>query len=194
MTSGRVGPENPEDLMDDRNAEIRIREITDAEELKTVAALAWKIFPETYRGLIPAAQIPYMMGVMYGDEVMRKEFAGGMKFDLLTDAGTPIGYISLHLAEAEGVKFMRLEKLYLDFSYHGRSIGNLALRHVIEEAKRAGAAYISLNVNKENAKAQKAYLRAGFYRWRSEKEPVGNGFYKDDYVMRYDIVPVSPSV
>jgi len=180
--------------MEMTNAEIRIREIADAEELKTIAALAWKIFPETYDGLIPAAQIPYMMGIMYGDEVMRKEFAAGMRFALITDGDTPVGYISCHLADDGGVKYMRLEKLYLDFSYHGRSIGNMALRHVIDAAKRAGASYISLNVNKGNARAQKAYLRAGFYRWRSEKEPVGNGFYKDDHVMRYDIAPASSSL
>ena len=86
---------------------------------------------------------------------------------------------------------MRLEKLYLAFSRHGRSIGNMALRHVIGEAERAGASYITLNVNKGNLRAQKAYLRAGFYRWRSEKEDVGGGFFKDDYVMRFDILPRS---
>ena len=179
--------------MEKTNANIRIREIADAEELNTVASLAWKIFPETYRELIPAGQIPYMMGLMYGDEVMRREFAAGVKFALIVDGGTPVGYISRHPAYDGGEKFMRLEKLYLDFAYHGRSIGNMALGYVIDAAKREKASYISLNVNKGNDKAQKAYLRAGFYRWRSEKEPVGNGFYKDDYVMRYDIVPVSPS-
>ena len=175
------------------DAEILIREIADAGQLKTVASLARKIFPETYRDLIPDGQIPYMMEMMYGDEVMRREFAAGMKFALIADGDNPVGYISWHLADDGGEKFMRLEKLYLDFAYHGRSIGNMALCHVIDAAKRAGASYISLNVNKGNLRAQKAYLRAGFYRWRSEKEPVGNGFYKDDYVMRYDIAPASPS-
>ena len=171
------------------NENIRIREIADAGQLKTIAALAWKIFPETYRGLIPDGQIPYMMGFMYGDEVLRKEFSAGMKFALISDGDTPVGYLSWHLADDGGAKFMRLEKLYLDFAYHGRSIGNLALRHVIDAAKRAGASFVSLNVNKANLRAQKAYLRAGFYRWSSEKEPVGNGFFKDDYVMRCDVVP-----
>ena len=175
------------------NENIRIRGIADAEQLKTLADLAWKIFPETYRGLIPDEQIPYMMGTMYGDEVLRGEFSAGMKFALINDGDTPVGYISWHLAGDGGAKFMRLEKLYLDFAYHGRSIGNLALRHVIDEAKRSGAAFVSLNVNKANLRAQKAYLRAGIYRWRSEREPVGNGFFKDDYVMRYDIAPASPS-
>ena len=180
--------------MERNDPAIRIRDITDPRQLKTVAALAWKIFPETYKDLIPAAQTPYMMEMMYGDEVMLEEFAVGVKFALVTDCDTPIGYISWHLAEDGGARSMRLEKLYLEFSYHGRSIGNMALRHVIEEAERAGAAFVSLNVNKGNLRAQKAYLRAGFYRWRSELEQIGNGFFKDDYVMRYDITPASSSI
>ena len=166
---------------------ISIREITDAGELKTVEELARDIFPETYKGLIPAEQIPYMMAYMYDEGTLRTEFSNGMKFALITDAGVPVGYISWHMAESGGEKFMRLEKLYLSFPYHGRSIGNMGLRYVIEEAGKSGAAYISLNVHKRNLRAQKAYLRAGFYRWRSEKEDVGGGFFKDDYVMRFDI-------
>ena len=171
------------------NDKITIREITDDGQLKTIESLAWKIFPETYRELIPPGQIPYMMKLMYDQAVLGKEIAGGMKYALIADGETPIGYISWHTADDGSTKFMRLEKLYLDFAYHGRSIGNLGLLFVIEKARQAGAAYISLNVNKGNLRAQNAYCRAGFYRWRSEKEDVGNGFFKDDYIMRYDLVP-----
>jgi ribosomal protein S18 acetylase RimI-like enzyme len=174
--------------MEQNNRTITIREISTAEQLKTVESLAWKIFPDTYRDLIPPEQIPYMMKLMYDQAVLGKEIAGGMKYALIADGETPIGYISWHTADDGGTKFMRLEKLYLDFSYHGRSIGNMGLRFVIEKAKQAGAAYISLNVHKRNLRAQNAYCRVGFYRWRSEKEAVGNGFFKDDYIMRCDLV------
>lgn len=173
--------------MDGSNSKIRIIDVRDAGELKTVQTLAWNIFPETYRGMIPDGQIPYMMDIMYGDEVLRDEFSRGMKFSLIYDDAVPVGYISRHLTEIEGEKVLRLEKLYLDFAYHGRSIGNMALRYVIDEAARAGASFISLNVNRNNIRAQKAYIRAGFFIWRTEKESVGNGFFKDDYIMRYDI-------
>ena len=173
--------------MDGDLAEILIREIADAGRLKIVEELARKIFPKTYEGIIPPEQIPYMMRLMYDDAVLRKEFGEGVKFAVITERGVPVGYISWHLAEADGVPFMRLEKLYLDFACHGRSIGNMGLRHVLDAAKRAGAAYVSLNVHKKNLRAQKAYCRAGFYRWRSEKEDVGGGFFKDDYVMRRDL-------
>ena len=168
---------------------IRIVEIRDPEELGVVRSLAAKIFPRTYEGLIPPEQIPYMMRLMYDDAVLRREFDAGMHFALITENALPIGYISWHLLEADGEKILRLEKIYLDFACHGRSIGNMGLRFVIDEAKRAGADLISLNVHKRNFRAQKAYLRAGFRRWRSETEEVGHGFVKDDYVMRCDLAP-----
>ena len=168
---------------------ITIHEISTAEQLKTVESLAWKIFPQTYRDLIPVGQIPYMMKLMYDQTVLQKEIAEGMKFALIVDGEKPIGYISWHAAEDGSTKFMRLEKLYLDFAWHGRSIGNMGLLFVIGKARQAGAAYISLNVNKGNLRAQNAYCRVGFYRWRREKEDIGNGFFKDDYIMRYDLVP-----
>lgn len=175
--------------MDENNSNIRIREISGAGELKIIETLAWKIFPPTYESLIPADQIPYMMRLMYDDAVLRKEFSEGMHFAVITDADVPIGYISWHLIDTAEGKTMRLEKLYLDFAYHGRSIGNMGLLYVIEAARRTGASFISLNVHKRNIRAQKAYCRVGFYRWRSEKEAVGNGFFKDDYIMRYEVTP-----
>ena len=168
---------------------IRIDEIRSPEGLGIVKSLAEKIFPRTYEDLIPPAQIPYMMRLMYDDAVLRREFADGLHFALISENAVPVGYISWHLLDADGEKVLRLEKLYLDFACHGRSIGNMGLRFVIDEAKRAGADFISLNVHKRNFRAQKAYLRAGFRRWRNETEEVGNGFVKDDYVMRYDLAP-----
>ena len=173
--------------MSSLNSSVRICEIRDIGQLPLIETLAWKIFPKTYQGLIPDAQIPYMMDLMYGDEVMRKELAGGMCFAVIFDDAVPVGYISWHLAESEEGRLLRLEKLYLDFALHGRGIGRLGLEYVIREAEQAGVSYISLNVNKGNLRAQKAYMRAGFYKWRTEKEPVGNGFFKDDYIMRYDV-------
>ena len=176
-----------ENIADDRGADIRIRDISDAGELKTVEELARKIFPATYAELIPAAQIPYMMRLMYDDAVLRREFADGMKFAVIWDGASPIGYVSWHMAELDGSPFVRLEKLYLDFAYHGRSIGNMGINHVLDAARHAGVPFVTLNVNKGNIRAQKAYCRAGFYRWRSEKEELGNGFFKDDYIMRCDL-------
>ena len=172
------------------NSKIHIEDILDCSRLDVIEKLAWKIFPRTYEGMIPPEQTPYMMRIMYDDAVLRREFSEGMRFSVIWDDTLPIGYICRHLVDdGHGGRMLRLEKLYLDFAWHGRSIGNLALRYVIAEAEQVGASYISLNVNRHNLRAQKAYVRAGFYHWRREKESVGGGFFKDDYIMRHDLNP-----
>ena len=124
--------------MNEDLSRISIRELTDAAELKVIRDLAWKIFPATYEELIPPEQIPYMMRLMYDDAVLRKEFEEGMKFAVITECELPIGYISWHLTDPRGGKVMRLEKLYLDHACHGRSIGNMGIRYVTDEAGGCG--------------------------------------------------------
>lgn len=175
--------------MSEENPTIRIRKVRSAASLRIVESLAWRIFPQTYAEMIPAGQIPYMMHMMYDYDVVRKEFSEGVSFSIIYNGAEPIGYISWHPLACEGKKAIKLEKLYLDFAYHGRGIGQRGLRYVIRAAARAGAAFVLLNVNKENLRAQKAYENAGFYRWRSVKNPIGDGYYMDDYVMRFDLVP-----
>ena len=77
---------------------------------------------------------------------------------------------------------MKLHKLYLSASCHGKGIGSRMLSHAKEAAKRLGAGELLLNVNKNNARAIKAYKRNGFSLIREEKNPIGNGFFMDDYV------------
>ena len=175
--------------MSEEISTIHIRKVRSAAQLRTVESLAWRIFPQTYAEMIPAGQIPYMMHMMYDYDVVRKEFSEGVSFSIIYNGAEPIGYISWHPLACEGKKAIKLEKLYLDFAYHGRGIGQRGLRYVIRAAARAGAAFVLLNVNKENLRAQKAYENAGFCRWRSVKNPIGGGYYMDDYVMRFDLVP-----
>ena len=175
--------------MSEKISTIHIRKVRSAAQLRTVESLAWRIFPQTYAEMIPDGQIPYMMHMMYDYEVVQKEFSEGVSFSIIYNDAEPIGYISWHPLDCEGIRGIKLEKLYLDFAYHGRAIGQRGLRYVIRAAARAGAAFVLLNVNKENLRAQKAYENAGFCRWRSVKNPIGDGYYMDDYVMRFDLVP-----
>lgn len=56
---------------------------------------------------------------------------------------------------------------------------------VIKNAKQLNLNAIELNVNKKNS-ACYAYEKLGFKILRSEKNSIGNGFYMDDYVYRFD--------
>ena len=82
---------------------------------------------------------------------------------------------------------MKLHKLYLDFSLHGRGIGSMALQYAIRTAREAGYRFLRLNVNKENAAALRAYRRNGFRQVEAVKADIGGGFYMDDFVMEIEL-------
>jgi ribosomal protein S18 acetylase RimI-like enzyme len=58
----------------------------------------------------------------------------------------------------------------------------MMLKHVEDEARRRGLKTVVLGVNKGNAKAIKAYQRAGFTVRKSIKADIGGGFFMDDFI------------
>ena len=149
--------------------------------LPVIRELAEKIWPAAYAGILSPEQIDYMIHqMMYSDEVMNREFAEGVVFEILCDDGRPIGFVSYGPCHGDTAK---LHKLYLLPEYHGRRLGTILLRHVAEQTARAGCRTLVLNVNKHNARAIKAYRRNGFTLDRAEKNDIGGGFCMDDYVL-----------
>ena len=58
------------------------------------------------------------------------------------------------------------------------------LDHVQEQCHKLGFDEVVLAVNKQNSKAIKAYQRNGFTIYDSVCNPIGNGFFMDDYLMK----------
>ena len=81
----------------------------------------------------------------------------------------------------------KLHKLYLDYNYHGKRSGSMALQHVMKEARAAGYKFLRLNVNKQNKEAIRAYERHGFKLYEKVKVDIGGGFYMDDYVYQHTL-------
>lgn len=159
---------------------ITIEPVTSPEEYPVILKLAREIWAITYNNILSPGQIEYMIEMMYSPSVVEKERSEGVVFELVKDAGTPIGFLSYGPGSAPGK--MKLHKLYLSGAYHGRGIGSRMLSRAREAAKALGAKQLLLNVNKNNARAIKAYKRNGFTLVREEKNPIGNGFFMDDYV------------
>ncbi len=144
--------------------------------------LARRIWPDTYGAILTPDQIDYMIEMMYSLPVVRREAAEGVRFDLILDGDTPIGFLSCGPYREEPPT-MKLHKLYLDHSYHGRGIGSKALQYAIDIARRDGYRFLRLNVNKNNAAAIRAYERNGFRRIEAVKVDIGSGYFMDDFVM-----------
>ncbi len=165
-------------------SDVLIRPATDA-ELPAVAALAGRIWRAHYPGIISPEQIEYMLAWMYDVAQLRRDVTRGVVYELVLDGERPIGFCGYEPAGPE----LKLHKLYLDVSEHGRGIGTMALRHVEDEARRRGLRMVVLGVNRRNAKAIRAYQRNG-YRVRHElKTDIGGGFVMDDFILEKQVAP-----
>jgi ribosomal protein S18 acetylase RimI-like enzyme len=162
---------------------ISFRILDTPESLSAVRAIAEVIWPVTFAPILSPDQIKYMMNMMYAPEVMERELASGYRFEILQVNNKDAGYISYSPYEGHP-DTAKLHKVYLLGEYHGRGLGQVMLDHAQDQCRKAGFAYIVLNVNKYNERAIKAYKRNGFEIADSVKNPIGNGYFMDDFVMK----------
>jgi GNAT superfamily N-acetyltransferase len=164
----------------------RAVELADIPAVRALAGCIWRAY---YPGIISPEQIEYMLERMYAPEVIREELAAGVIWELLVDGDRPVGFLSCAY-EPEGGK-LKLSKLYVLPEWHGRGIGQQMLAWVKAKALAFGAKQIYLTVNKRNARAIRAYERAGFRIADAVVSDIGCGFVMDDYVMKFE-VPTGP--
>ncbi len=158
---------------------ISFRKLTEAVELSAVRKIADQIWPETFAAILSPDQIRYMMNMMYAPAVMEHELADGYTFILVQADGIGAGYIVC--SPDHGI--WKLHKLYLLSRYHSQGIGQRMLDHAQQLGRELGFSTIRLNVNKQNTRAIRAYERNGFITAESVKNPIGQGYFMDDYVM-----------
>jgi GNAT superfamily N-acetyltransferase len=109
--------------------------------------------------------------------------AQGVYWEVIELDGGAIGYLSV-----ESGADVKLHKLYLRPGQQGRGFAQQALAHVLELARTWGAARVILNVNKRNARALRAYERAGFSIIDAVVNDIGGGYVMDDFVMALPVV------
>ena len=93
----------------------------------------------------------------------------------------PVGYLSAEKVANEPVVF--INKLYLQPAMHGLGLGAAALNWISQRALEMQCPRLRLRVNKHNAHAIRAYLRAGFHFTEDVVTDIGSGYVMDDYIM-----------
>ena len=93
----------------------------------------------------------------------------------------PIGFVSFH--SEKSINKIKLEKLYILPSFHGKGYGQKALEFVKKDIKRIGANILCLRVNKQNKKAINAYIKSGFSKNYEDVAHIGHGYVMDDFIM-----------
>jgi RimJ/RimL family protein N-acetyltransferase len=151
-------------------------------DVPVIQRLAERIWREHYPGIITMEQIDYMLGRMYASNVIREEIERqGYRYVIVDEENEPVGFIAYRFDERARV--IRISKLYLLPSRHGRGIGQQMLGRVRDAGVLQGARALSLFVNKNNRKAIAAYERFGFRKAEEVVTDIGGGFVMDDYRM-----------
>jgi diamine N-acetyltransferase len=153
-------------------------------DIPLIRSLAHEIWNAHFPGIISQEQIDYMLESMYSSTTLSNELEQGVKWKLIMTGDQTIGYYAG--APLDRTRY-KLHKLYLRPGYHGQGIGQYCLEHIAGEAEKLGYKQLLLYVNRNNAKAIKAYIRAGFSLQKEEDTRIGGGFVLNDWVMVKDL-------
>ena len=147
-----------------RRLDLRPATPADIPELRSLAERIWR---GSYATMLAPAQIDYMLEWMYAAGMIEAEMARGVAWHLALDRGSPVGYLAITQHDATTAE---LNKLYLLPGLQGAGHGQDLLDRALAIAAARGCTAMRLRVNKTNARALKAYDRAGFtscpQRWR----------------------------
>ena len=171
-------------------SEILIKKASE-ENLKTIHDMAQVVFRHTDKEILSPEQMEYMMDMMYSMPNLLIQLKEGHHYYIAYEDQTPCGYVSVQHegADGEGVEVFHLHKIYVMPDAQGKGIGiglfNRAVEHV-KDACAGKSARIELNVNKFN-KSVEFYKHIGMRVLLEEDFPIGNGFYKTDYIMGLDL-------
>jgi ribosomal protein S18 acetylase RimI-like enzyme len=154
------------------------------EDLWQVRELALVIFPFTYKEIVPAEQIDYMMDMFYSAGNLITQFESGQTFLIIYFDGKPAGFAAYTRISESGV--FKLNKIYLNQRLQGKGLGRILLTDVISRVKEAGGTVLQLNVNKNN-KAVGFYRGMGFTIIEEVLLDIGNNFFMDDFVMELSL-------
>ena len=153
-------------------------------EIQEIQAISARVWPPTYKDVISAGQIEYMLDLMYSTEALKKQMLEqGCEFILYKPNIHSVGFASYGKNE-KGI--WRLHKLYVDVDQHGKGIGKILLEEVKKRVAQKGGTEVELNVNKRN-KAKDFYFSQGFKIRREEVLDIGEGYVMDDFVLVVEI-------
>lgn len=158
--------------------EIKLATESDIATIQQIAHITW---PKAYGEILSAAQLEYMLGLMYSHEVLAKQIneQGHYFFIAKTEEG-PIGFAGI--SPTENMECWKLQKLYILPTTQQKGSGKTLLAHVEEFAKEKTAIEMCLQVNRAN-NAKSFYEKMGYSIESISDLDIGNGYFMNDYIM-----------
>lgn len=153
------------------------------EDIPLIRELTFKVWPQTYAGLLTPEQIDYMLGLMYSESSLADQMQSGILFLIVLDGQEPVGFAAY---EEISTGLWKLHKLYILQSQQGKGTGRFVIDHIIDEIKKDGAGALHLQVKRDNP-AQNFYKKLGFEIIEEKDFDIGNGYFMKDYIMEKKI-------
>lgn len=134
---------------------------TTTDQLAEIQALAYKIMPEYYDGLIPQEHNQYFLEKYQTIPALLQQLAAGVEYYFITTSqNATVGYLALEPNATEGHTL--LSKLYLLKTQRGKGYGALAIKFSIDRAATLGLPTLQLSVIQNNPAGIRFYERHGF--------------------------------
>jgi len=149
------------------------------EDAAEMSEYLYPIWHEVFDPLMPWEEAEYVFRAWTTPEAIVRAMSEGYEFGYILEEGERIGLYSYRIQD-DGRFY--INKLYLESRHRGKGLGSRAIGMMLDTARSAGCHEVYLNVYYRNDRAIEAYKRAGMTGYR-HKESIGNGYYRDDYIM-----------
>lgn len=155
-------------------------------DLAVIAQIARATWPVSYRDMIPASQIDYMLDLFYAPASLERQAEElGHLFFILQNEDQAIGFASIECDHAEAGT-CKLHKLYVLPSGQKSGAGKFLMQHIIHTAMVRHQQSLVLQVNRKNP-ALGFYRHLGFFIRETLDLDIGNGYFMNDYLMELSL-------
>lgn len=161
---------------------VELRKV-EVDEIDELSRLATKIVREHYDPIIGEETNTYMLNLFQTPQGIQKQLDEGYEMLWAILDGVKVGYFAFKPKDGK----MYLNKLYIDKEYRGKKIASTIFDYLVKRTKSQNMTKIFLNVNKHNDNTLAIYKHLGFVKIRAELNPIGQGYYMDDYVLEYTV-------
>jgi len=151
-------------------------------DYQTIYDIAVPVWDATYKSILKAEQLDYMLQLMYSREAIAEQMSTkGHQFLLALDDNAAVGFASYELNYSS--ETTKIHKLYVLPETHGKGIGRALINEIENAAKANADRTLLLNVNRFNP-AVNFYSKVGFINVGEEDVAIGNGYLMEDYIMQ----------
>jgi ribosomal protein S18 acetylase RimI-like enzyme len=151
-------------------------------DIPLIRELTFKVWPQTYNGILSKEQIDYMLELMYSEKSLQEQMQTN-EFILVYRANQAVGFASVGIVSP---KVYKLHKIYVLPAEQGKGTGKFIIDYLVNAMKHRGVEALELNVNRHNP-AKGFYEQLGFNVKREEDIDIGHGFFMNDYLMEKKI-------